>query len=367
MERPVAKPIGAPSEELDTPALVVDIDALESNISTVHDNVRRAGVTLRPRLDAHLSPVIGHMQMRAGGTAGVAVSTIGQAEVFSQHGFDDILIVNLAVTRSQIARVTSLARRVSVTIGADTARNIEDLDAAARSASAEVGVAVAIRSSGHSIGAEPGKAAELASLIESAPNIRFAGLFEAPSQGLGQDGSGGDQDVSTRLEPLRMAARNCSDASIPAPMVAAGGSADYDQIATGGDVNQILAGSYALGDGALAAARPELKPAARILTTVITEQDPGLVWLDAGQKATSIDTGLPTVVGIPGASVSRMSAEHGGMILEGAPSWDVELGSKVWLVPHDIANTVNVYDFIHATRDGRLEAVWGVAARGQYS
>ena len=102
MERPVFKPIGTPSEELDTPALVVDLGAVESNIATVHRRVQDAGSRVRPRLDAHLCPAIGHMQAGAGGTSGVAVSTVGQAEVFSQHGFDNILITNVAVTPSKI-------------------------------------------------------------------------------------------------------------------------------------------------------------------------------------------------------------------------------------------------------------------------
>ena len=109
-------------------------------------------------------------------------------------------------------------------------------------------------------------------------------------------------------------------------------------------ITEIIAGSYALMDAANLGPMPELRPAARILTTVMTHQDEGLVWLDAGQKATSIDTGLPLVDGIPGATVSRMSAEHGGMVLEEGASWDIDLGSKVWLIPHNIANTVNVYD-----------------------
>ena len=110
MERPVFKPLGTPAEELDTPALVVDLDSVESNIATVHRTVQNAGSKLRPRLDTHLCPAIGHMQIRAGGTSGVAVSTVGQAEVFSQFGFDDILIANVAVTRSKLVRVASLAR-----------------------------------------------------------------------------------------------------------------------------------------------------------------------------------------------------------------------------------------------------------------
>ena len=367
MERPVLKPIGTPSEELDTPALVVDLDALESNIEIVHDNARRSGAALCPRLDAHLCPAIGHMQGRAGDASLGAVSTVGQAEVFSQHGFDDLLIVNLAVTRSRIARVASLAKRTRVTIGTDTERNIADLSEAAQSSGAELGVAVAVRSGNNSIGAPSDRTAELARRISTAPNLRFAGLFAVPAQTVDQHDADGGTGDGSRLEPLLEAATDCIDSGLEPLMVAAGGSASYDVVAATGGVTHVLAGAYALADGALTALRPELRPAARILTTVMTQQDPGLVWLDAGQKATSIDTGLPAVESIPGAAVTRMSAEHGSMVLEGAADWDVELGSKVWLVPHDIGNTANVYDFIHATRDGRLEAVWEVAARGQYN
>ena len=364
MERPAFKPIGTPSEELDTPALVVDLEAVESNIATVHRRVQEAGSRVRPRLDAHLCPAIGHMQVRAGGTSGVAVSTVGQAEVFSQHGFDDILIANVAVTSSKIGRVVALAKRTTIMVGTDSAQNIDDLAEAAVSLDARLGVAVAIRGYGDSIGASPDDAPDLAYRIEEkAPNLRFAGLFEAPSGKLGLDSA---VTTDERLDALSEAEFKCTSQCLPPPMVAAGGSADYDEIAARNDVTDVLAGSYALMEGALNSARSELTSAARILTTVMSHQDQGLVWLDAGQKATSIDTGMPEVVGVPGASVPRMSAEHGGMALEEGASWDVDLGSKVWLVPHSIANTVNVYDFVHAVRDGRLEAVWEVAARGRY-
>jgi D-serine deaminase-like pyridoxal phosphate-dependent protein len=227
-----------------------------------------------------------------------------------------------------------------------------------------LGVAVAIRGRGDSIGASPDEAPDLAYRIQDkAPNLRFAGLFEAPSGTLGLDSAA---TTDERLDALSDAEFKCTSQCIPPPMVAAGGSADYDEVAARDDVTEILAGSYALMEGALIAARPELTPAAKILTTVMSHQDHGLVWLDAGQKATSIDTGMPEVEGVPGASVPRMSAEHGGMVLEEGATWDVDLGTKVWLVPHSITNTVNVYDFIHAIRDGRLDAVWEVAARGRY-
>ena len=349
MERPILKPIGTPAEELDTPALVVDLDILESNIANYHARFQDSAPKLRPHLQPHLSPAIAHMQLRAPGTAGgIAVSTLGQAETFAQRGFHDILVTNLAVAGPKIARLAALARRTDLKIGADNPRNVADLGAAATSAGSEIAVLVVIRDATEFIGATPEDAAALAALIEDTPGLRFAGL------------------MSSNAGPLTEAASNCTRDSIQTPTVALTLSENNDIPDPASGITEIIFGSYALMDAASRSAMPDLRPAARLLTTVMTHQDEGLVWLDAGQKATSIDTGLPSVDGIPGASVSRMSAEHGGMILEDGASWDIDLGSKVWLIPHNIANTVNVYDYIHAVRNGKLEAVWEVAARGRY-
>ena len=350
MERPTFKPIGASSESLDTPALVVDLDALESNVELVHSAVGAAGARVRPRLDAHLCPAIGHVQVGAGGANGVAVSTLGQAEVFSQHGFGDILIVNVVVTRSKIARTAALARRISLIVLADNSSNVDALSSAAQAAGSTIGVAAAVRDASATIGVSPDDAPALAERVRSSANLEFAGLVS--SVGVG---------------PLLQAAANCAAAGINAPMVAVEGSAEYDSNAASEGVTDVLAGSYALNDNALAALRPELQTAARILATVVSSKDDGLVWVDAGQKATSIDTGLPAVDSVNGAAVPRMSAEHGALVDEAGAGWDLDIGSKVWLVPDNIANTANVYDFIHATRDGRLEAIWEVSARGRYN
>ena len=139
MERPIMKPIGAPAEELDTPSLVVDLSALESNINHFHSRfLDSQGPKLRPHIQSHLSPAIAHMQLRAPGTVGgIAVSTLGQAETFAQQGFHDILITNLVVTASKISRAAALAKRIGLTIGADSHRNISDLGMAATSAGSE--------------------------------------------------------------------------------------------------------------------------------------------------------------------------------------------------------------------------------------
>ncbi len=349
MERPILKPIGAPALELDTPALVLDLDTLESNISNYHARFERSETKLRPHLQSHLCPPIAHIQLRAPGTVGgVAVSTVGQAETFAQYGLPDILIANLAVTRPKIARVAALAGRINLKIGSDNATNIADLARAAAHARSEIGVLVAVQHKSDFIGTTPSDSADLAALIRQTPGLKFAGL------------------ISSHPQPLLQAADNCAAASLDAPTVALLSPEPQDDPASTAGITEIIAGSYALMDAARLDVCPDLRPAARILTTVMTSQDEGLVWLDAGQKATGIDTGLPRVDGIPGASINRMSAEHGGMILEQNASWNIDLAGKVWLIPHNIANTVNVYDFIHVTRDDRLEAVWEIAARGRY-
>ena len=349
MERPIMKPIGTPAEELDTPSLVVDLSALESNISHFHRRFQDSGPKLRPHIQSHLSPAIAHIQLRAPGTVGgVAVSTLSQAETFAQHGFHDILITNLAVTASKISRAAALAKRIELTIGADSRRNISDLGMAATSAGSEIAVLVVVRDETEFLGVASGDAPALVGAVADTPGLRFAGLMSSNSGSL--------------LDALS----NCADEGVEAPSVVLTSDEIKNTSVSLVGITEIIAGPYALMDTANLGVIPDLRPAARILTTVMTHQDEGLVWLDAGQKATSIDTGLPRVDGIPGASVSRMSAEHGGMVLEDGASWDIDLGSKVWLIPHNIANTVNVYDFIHATRDGKLEAVWEVAARGRY-
>ena len=111
MERPIFKPLGTPVEELDTPALVVDSDLLEQNLSTVHTFFQRSDAKLRPLVSAHCCPALAHKQLAAGGTGGgIAVTTLGQAEVFVTHGFHDVLIANVFITPAKLRRLCALAR-----------------------------------------------------------------------------------------------------------------------------------------------------------------------------------------------------------------------------------------------------------------
>ena len=364
MERPVFKPLGTAVEELDTPALVVDLEALEHNIRTVHRTFEHGPSTLRPDASAHLCPAVANMQLAVRGTAGgIAVSTLGEAEVFAQNGIDDILIANFLVTDSKIARACAIARQQRLSVTVERQDNVRHLSEAAAKSGATMGVLIHVRTASDGIGCEPGsESMSLANAIDSADGLRFAGLFADAGQGPAVGRVAGP----TSLDPVLRAKGDMEAAGLPVETLCVAGSDDL--VTSGGmeGVTEVVAGFYALMDQRHRTQFPSLQHAAKLLATVITHPEPGVAWVDTGQKATSIDTGLAVVDGARGATLTRMSAEHGGLVLEGDAEDMFEVGDRVWLVPSDIGNTANVYDYIQVARDGRLEAIWEVAARGQY-
>jgi 3-hydroxy-D-aspartate aldolase len=131
-------------------------------------------------------------------------------------------------------------------------------------------------------------------------------------------------------------------------------------------VTEVPAGAYAIMDLRYREYRTEFRPAARVMCTVTSHPEPGKAMTDAGEKAVGSNHGPPEVDGIPGASATSLDAEHGRLDLEGQAQESVDLGDKVWFVPSDAATCFNLHDYVSAVRDGRLETVWPVSARGRY-
>ena len=214
MERPTFKPIGTPVEELDTPALVIDLDALEANVAAVHAAVGASGASVRPRLDAHLCPAIGHAQRAASATSGAAVATLAQAETFAQYGFDDILIVNLLATRVKTGRAAALARRVGrLIVSADSERNIADLSDAASAAGSTLGVAIAVRERQPILRSDSRRSPRSRAARVRLARTRTGGLGRRPKRGVGRRAGArsrrrlrprGHRDADARRRRLRV-------------------------------------------------------------------------------------------------------------------------------------------------------------------
>ncbi len=344
MQRPIFKPIGSSVEDLDTPALVVDLDALDRNVEAMHAPFRDGPARLRPAVEPHRCPAVAHVQLAAGGTVGgISVSTVGQAEVFAAAGISDLFVASMVVTPPKIERLCALARRASVSVAADDAGNVRDLSDAAAAAGVTLDVLVAVDSGHGWSGVRPGPdAAALASQVARAPGLRLAGL-------MAHDAPGAPAGVQRLLDARRDLERNGLEVRTVSAATALDG------------ITEVRAGSYALGD---LRQRGRFETAARVLGSVTSLPEPGVIITDTGRKAIGNDTGEPSIDNVPGAKLRSLSAEHGLIDVDGPV--ETVLGAPVWYTPWDIGACVNLYDYIYAVRNDRLEAVLEVQARGRY-
>ncbi len=384
MERPIFQPVGTPVEELDTPALVVDIDVLEQNIDTVHglfrglksDGVTRAvDALVRPHVSCHGCPQIAQLQVSADPTfsdeplscsGAIAVNTVGEAEVFAAAGFDDIMISGRVVTPSKIRRALTLARNVWVFQAVDNHRNVQELSLAAEAEDVVLGVVVDIDSGyGHG-GVAPGdEAVRLAQAVEDAPGLALMGVttYEGPLPISNRTEL--RNETRSRIRRVLETVQQMEHAGLEVPVVSAGSTHNYDIVARITGVDEVLAGAYPLMDAQSLSIRPELQPAAKVLASVISHPVPERAVVDAGHKTTGPDFGVAVLEGVPGATATRFSAEHGILELEGEATGQLNPNDKVWLVPYNLALCVNQFDYFRAVQDGKLVGYWPIAGRGR--
>ncbi len=368
MERPIFKPIGTPTEQLDTPSLIVDVDALEHNIATVADFFESSAARLRPHVEAHRTPAIAHKQLAAGGhVGGIAVSSIGQAEVFVPSGFTDVFVANLVVTPQKITRLCALARQARIGVAVDSPANVADLSDAAVANGVCLDVAVYVNTRLGLYGVEPGQpAVDLAKAVVDAPGLDFAGIMTQEGSILSDDPDDAAAESRSAVQPLLDTRQDIESAGIPVRVVSAGGTSNYQVVGAIDGVTEVPAGTYALLDAQHAPHLPHLKTAGRVMSTVTSRPEPGYMITDGGQKAIGADTGFPSIDNLPDPTVKGLSAEHGSIYFDASEGADPQLGEKIWCTPWDAATCANLHDYIFAVRNDSLEAIWEVSARGRY-
>ncbi len=368
MERPAFKSIGTPVEELDTPALVLDMAEVEHNLKTVHSFFQGRTAKLRPHVKTHGCPALAHLQLAAGGTVGgVCTAKVGQAEVFAASGIEDILIANQVVTKGKIERLCALARRTRMTVAVDDLGNVADLSEAAQAGGVSLNVLVDLNTRLDRCGVAPGEpAVALAKEVDLSPGLRFAGLMAYEGCLLHQEYKDLVEETHKVIRPVLETKEMLDQAGLEVGTVSVGGTHNYEISGEMGGVTEVQAGSYVLLDNSYRRFRPALRPALKVMATIVSHPEPGIAVADAGHKAVGADQELPQVEDIPGATVVRCSAEHGKIEMQGDAMGALDLGDKVWLTPYDGETCVNLYNFINVVRDGKLEAVWEVSGRGRY-
>lgn len=378
MERPVFQPTGTPVMDLDTPALVVDLDVMDRNIKTLHDRFDQSTAKVRPHVTGHQTPKIAHRQLQAANTVGgISVTSVGEAEVFSDAGITDILVSSQIVTRSKIRRLCALAGSNRIGVAVDNPQNVSDLSQAAEAQGVTLGVLVELDVGLGRCGVAPGdEALELARAVANSPGLRFDGIMAiAPLPSSSGETSGGpnfpdrqERDaISWQVLQNVLEARELIEKDgLPVSVVSVGGTHNYDVAAGMAGITEVQAGSYPLMDHLYCRMRPEFSPAAKVLAAVISRPTGESAVLDAGHKAIGPDRGLAVLEGVAGAQAVRFSAEHGVLELQSGPAQNMKSGDKAWLVPFNLGLCFNQYDYVRAVRGDKLEGFWPIAGRGRF-
>jgi D-serine deaminase-like pyridoxal phosphate-dependent protein len=360
---------GIPLEEIDTPALVLDLAALERNIASMALAVEGSAVRLRPHAKSHKCAEIAKRQVAAG-AVGVCCQKVSEAEALVAGGVADVLVTNEIVGKAKLERLARLAREARVGVLADDAGNVGDLDSAARAAGVRLEVLVELNVGADRCGVGTGEEAlALARAIAACRNLRFGGLHAY--HGAAQHLRGpGERRAATAAaaEKAQHAKALIEKAGIECATVTGAGTGTFLLESASRVFNEIQPGSYVFmdadyGRNSWEEGWPRFEQSLFILATVMSAPAPDRAIVDAGLKASSVDSGMPQVRERPGVEYVKASDEHGVLrIPAGAKA--PKLGEKLLLVPGHCDPTVNLYDEFVCVRKGRVEALWAVTARG---
>lgn len=359
---------GDPLTSVDTPALVLDLDAFERNLQRMADAVAGRGVRLRPHGKSHKCPEIARRQV-ALGAVGICCQKVSEAAVFVEAGIADVLVTNQVVGESKIRHLVELARRARIGVLVDHPLQVQALAAAAKAQNAALDVYVEVNVGANRCGVAPGEpAARLARTVADHAPLRFAGLqcYHGAAQHM-RTPEARAAAIASATEAARASIRAIEAEGLRVGRVTGAGTGSFVHELAGGVFDELQAGSYVFmdrdyGDNQLGAGDIAFEHALFVRTTVMSRPTAERAIVDAGLKASSVDSGMPTVWQRPELKYLKAADEH-GVIATPGPA-DLSLGDTVLLVPGHCDPTVNLYDELICFRGDTVEAVWPVAARG---
>ncbi len=357
-------------QELETPALVVDLDIMEKNLLRMQDYCSRHGLDLRPHIKTHKSPLLAMRQLDLGAT-GITVAKLGEAEVMVEAGFDDILIAYPVFGEFKARRLATLQERAHISVSLDSSDSLHWVAQAARS-SRPMEVLVEVDFGMRRCGLPPGEEVlKLAREIEAQPGLKFGGLMFYSGH-IHPDFDGTRRRLERLRDELMRQLELFRREGLSVPRVTGGNTpaAYYSHEVEG--LTEIRPGTYIFNDRNTVSwkACQWHDCAAFLWVTVVSTAVPGQAIIDGGSKTFTSD---PLITGpggghgflpdYPEAEFARMNEEHGYLKQGGAES--LELGQKVAVIPNHICVAVNLHDQVWGMRRGEIVEEWEVAARGR--
>jgi 3-hydroxy-D-aspartate aldolase len=366
--------IGMDEADIQTPCLILDLDALERNIAKMGRFAQEMGVRHRVHGKMHKSVDVALLQERLGGSVGVCCQKVSEAEVFARGGIKDVLVSNQVRDPAKIdrlARIPKLGARAICCV--DDLANVADLSEAAVRHGTQIECLVEIDCGAGRCGVTTTPAViEIAKAIDAAPGLRFAGL--QAYQGAMQHMDNYDDrkaKIDIAVAQVRDAVEGLKAVGLECDIVGGGGTGSYYFEGNSGVYNELQCGSYAFMDADYGRIldkdgkridQGEWENALFILTSVMSHAKADKAIVDAGLKAQSVDSGLPVIFGRDDVKYVKCSDEHG---VVADPDGVLKVNDKLRLVPGHCDPTCNVHDWYVGVRGGKVETLWPVSARGK--
>ncbi|MEL6620369.1 MAG: 3-hydroxy-D-aspartate aldolase BhcC, partial [Pseudomonadota bacterium] len=368
-----AKP-GMDEAEIQTPCLVLDLDALERNIKKMGDYAKAHGMRHRVHGKMHKSVDVAHLQVELGGACGVCCQKVSEAEVFARGGIKDVLVSNQVRDPAKIDRLARMPKLGARTICCvDDIENVADLSEAAQRHGTQIECLVEIDCGAGRCGVTTTPAVvEIAKAIDAAPGLKFAGIqaYQGAMQHL-DSYEEREAKIAVAVAQVKDAVDTLKAEGLDCDIVGGGGTGSYYFESNSGVYNELQCGSYAFMDADYGRIldkdgnridRGEWENAFFILTSVMSHAKADKAIVDAGLKVQSVDSGLPVIFGRDDVEYIKCSDEH-GVVMD--PGGVLKVNDKLKLVPGHCDPTANVHDWYVGVRGGKVETVWPVSARGR--
>jgi len=363
-------------QDIDTPALIIDLEAMERNIKTVAKFFQGKNCKIRLHTKSCKAPVIAHKVLEMGGTRGICVAKLSEAEMMATSGIHDILIANEVVGREKAKRLAKLSKWCDVKVAIDNPDNVEELAMAAQEEQTKIGALVDVNMSQfgkldgllNRCGVLPGKeAVSLGKKIASTRGLEFKGFmgYEGSMSKFANSFQKRREAVHEALKTLIETRDLARKEGLNVEIVSAGCTGTWNITGAYPGVTEVEAGSYVFMDVFHEYEGVELENALSVLATIVSTPYPGKAIADVGQKGMTMGGNgeMPKVKQIPNVKVERLNAEHTHLVLSN-PSTKLRVGDKIELYPYSCDMLVNLYDKYYAVRKDEVEAEWDIPARG---
>lgn len=341
--------------DLDTPALVIDLDVLERNIANMAAHCRDLGIALRVHTKTHKVPEIAHMQLAAG-SQGIVCQKVGEAEVMARAGIRDILIPYNILGTPRLRRLTALTRMATITVAADSEETVRGLSAQAVADGTTIRVLVEADTGGSRCGVQtPEATRDLGRLVADLPGLDLVGMMTFPS--------------NPRAKEFMDCARDLwTQDGLPCEVLSGGGTG-LEAVSKELGFTEHRSGSYAYEGMTRIKTSADLTPercALRVIVTVVSVPTPDRIIIDGGQKTFESYPPVPygLIIEHPEARIYAMSVEHGHVDVS-ACHHRFRVGEKLSVIPLHQGKVTNMHDEVAVARNGEVVCVWDVAGRGQ--